>query len=130
VHFISGLMTQKVPFIVAELGADTDPFMLHIYAALAEKERRLISERTKAGLAAAKRQGKQWGGTNEKSLQIKQEALARAQALRSILAEMADLPALTVAAELNKRKVPTPAGGKWHAVQVIRVRERLARAEA
>ena len=130
VHFISGLMTQKVPFIVAELGADTDPFMLHIYAALAEKERRLISERTKAGLAAAKRQGKQWGGTNEKSLQIKQEALARAQALRPILAEMADLPALTVAAELNKRKVPTPAGGKWHAVQVIRVRERLARAEA
>ena len=129
-HFISGLMTQKVPFIVAELGADTDPFMLHIYAALAEKERRLISERTKAGLAAAKRQGKQWGGTNEKSLQIKQEALARAQALRPILAEMADLPALTVAAELNKRKVPTPAGGKWHAVQVIRVRERPARAEA
>jgi DNA invertase Pin-like site-specific DNA recombinase len=130
VHFISGLMTQKVPFIVAELGADTDPFMLHIYAALAEKERRLISERTKAGLAAANRQAKQWGGTNEKSRQIKQEALARAEALRPILAEMADLPALTVAAELNKRKVPTPAGGKWHAVQVIRVRERLARAEA
>ena len=57
VHFISGLMTERVPFIVAELGADTDPFMLHIYAALAEKERRLISERTKSGLAAAKRRG-------------------------------------------------------------------------
>jgi DNA invertase Pin-like site-specific DNA recombinase len=40
VHFISGLMAQRVPFIVTELGADTDPFMLHIYAALAEKERR------------------------------------------------------------------------------------------
>ena len=40
VHFVSGLMTQRVPFIVTELGADTDPFMLHIYAALAEKERR------------------------------------------------------------------------------------------
>jgi DNA invertase Pin-like site-specific DNA recombinase len=39
VHFISGLMTQRVPFIVAELGADTDPFLLHLYAALAEKER-------------------------------------------------------------------------------------------
>ena len=39
VHFISGLMAQRVPFIVAELGADADPFMLHIYAALAEKER-------------------------------------------------------------------------------------------
>ena len=51
-HFISGLMTQKVPFIVAELGPDVDPFMLHIYAALAEKERRNISVRTKAALAA------------------------------------------------------------------------------
>src|SRR5882724_8110990 len=38
VHFISGLMAERVPFIVAELGPDTDPFMLHIYAALAEKE--------------------------------------------------------------------------------------------
>jgi DNA invertase Pin-like site-specific DNA recombinase len=46
VHFISGLMQHRTPFIVAELGADTDPFMLHIYAALAEKERRLISQRT------------------------------------------------------------------------------------
>src|SRR3954453_16903989 len=39
VAFISGLMAQRVPFIVAELGVDTDPFLLHIYAALAEKER-------------------------------------------------------------------------------------------
>ena len=45
VAFISGLMAQRVPFIVAELGADADPFMLHLYAALAEKERRLISDR-------------------------------------------------------------------------------------
>ena len=40
VHFISGLMQQKVPFIVAELGPDVDPFMLHIYAALAEEAAR------------------------------------------------------------------------------------------
>jgi DNA invertase Pin-like site-specific DNA recombinase len=46
-------MAQRVPFIVAELGRDADPFMLHLYAALAEKERRLISERTKAALRAA-----------------------------------------------------------------------------
>jgi DNA invertase Pin-like site-specific DNA recombinase len=52
VAFVSGLMVQRVPFIVAELGRDADPFMLHLYAALAEKERRLISERTKAALAA------------------------------------------------------------------------------
>ena len=52
VAFIAGLMVQRVPFIVAELGADADLFMLHLYAALAEKERRLISERTKAALAS------------------------------------------------------------------------------
>jgi hypothetical protein len=50
-----------VPFIVAELGADADPFMLHLYAALAEKERALISARTKAALAAKKAQGVKLG---------------------------------------------------------------------
>ena len=54
VAFIAGLMSQRVPFIVAELGPDVDPFVLHIYAALAEKERSMISARTKAALAAAK----------------------------------------------------------------------------
>jgi DNA invertase Pin-like site-specific DNA recombinase len=41
VHFISGLMAERVPFICADLGRDTDPFLLHIYAAFAEKERRM-----------------------------------------------------------------------------------------
>jgi Resolvase, N terminal domain len=54
VHFISGLMAHKVPFIVAELGMGVDPFMLHIYAALAEKERALISERTMLSVLASK----------------------------------------------------------------------------
>src|SRR5690348_14989130 len=57
VAFVAGLMAQRVPFIVAELGRDADPFMLHLYAALAEKERRLISERTKTALAAKKASG-------------------------------------------------------------------------
>src|SRR3954447_7242566 len=61
VAFVSGLMVQRVPFIVAELGADADPFMLHLYAALAEKERRLISERTKAALASRKTNGAKLG---------------------------------------------------------------------
>jgi DNA invertase Pin-like site-specific DNA recombinase len=61
VAFISGLMAQRVPFIVAELGADADPFMLHLYAALAEKERRLISERTRAALGARKARGARLG---------------------------------------------------------------------
>src|SRR5215510_3261385 len=63
VAFVSGLMAQRVPFIMAELGRDADPFMLHLYAALAEKERRLISERTKAALAAKKAQGAKLGNS-------------------------------------------------------------------
>src|SRR3954470_20335114 len=61
VAFIAGLMAQRVPFIVAELGADADPFMLHLYAALAEKERRMISERTRGALASRKLQGAKLG---------------------------------------------------------------------
>jgi DNA invertase Pin-like site-specific DNA recombinase len=57
VHFISGLMTHKVPFIVAELGADVDPFVLHLFAALPQKERALISQRTREALKAAKARG-------------------------------------------------------------------------
>jgi DNA invertase Pin-like site-specific DNA recombinase len=125
VHFISGMMAQRVSFIVAELGADTDPFMLHIYAALAEKERRLISERTKAGLAAAKRRGMKLGGRNAQSDKTAAEAKARAKKLRPVLAELAGVSANQAAAELNRRKVATPAGGQWHATTVIRVRQRL-----
>src|SRR4029078_3274821 len=61
VAFVAGLMAPRVHFIVAELGRDADPFMLHLYAALAEKERRLISERTKAALAVRKATGARLG---------------------------------------------------------------------
>ena len=74
-------MTHRTPFIVAELGADADPFMLHLYAALAEKERRLISQRTKDALAAKKAQGVKLGGLNAKGVQNRDEARARAEAL-------------------------------------------------
>ncbi len=57
VHFFSGLMAQRVPFVVAELGPEVDPFVLHLYAALAEKERAMISRRTKDALRAAKARG-------------------------------------------------------------------------
>ncbi len=49
VHFISGLMANRVQFVVTELGLDVQPFTLHIFASVAELERKLISERTKAG---------------------------------------------------------------------------------
>lgn len=126
VHFISGLMVHKVAFIVAELGADADPFMLHLYAALAEKERRLISERTRAALAEAKKKGTKLGGVTAKSVENQRAAAERAQALRPVLAELVHLSLREQAAELNRRDVPTPAGGKWHAVTVKRVRSRLA----
>jgi DNA invertase Pin-like site-specific DNA recombinase len=125
VHFISGL-AQRVPFIVTELGADTDPFMLHIYAALAEKERRMIGERTRAGLAAAKKRGVKLGGLNAKGMAERQAARERAEQLRPLFAELAGLSARKAAEELNRRSVATPAGGKWHAATVLRVRERLA----
>lgn len=64
VAFVAGLMAQPVPFIVAELGRDADPFMLHLYAALAEQDRRVISERTKAALASKKGTGTLGNPTN------------------------------------------------------------------
>jgi DNA invertase Pin-like site-specific DNA recombinase len=99
--------------------------MLHIYAALAEKERRLISERTKAGLAAARKRGIKLGGRNEQSDRNAAGAAERAEVLRTVFGELRELSANACAAELNARGIPAPNGGRWFAVQVIRVRERL-----
>jgi DNA invertase Pin-like site-specific DNA recombinase len=71
-------VSHRTPFIVAELGADADPFMLHLYAALAEKERRVISQRTRDALAAKKAQGVKLGCLNAKGIQNRDQALARA----------------------------------------------------
>ena len=130
VHFISGLMTERVPFICADLGRDTDPFLLHIYAAFAEKERRMISIRTKEGLARAKARGVQLGGENEQSRLNKAEADTRAQAFRPILLNIVgdhvEMSATAIAAELNRRKVETlRPGSRWHAQTVIRIMRRL-----
>jgi DNA invertase Pin-like site-specific DNA recombinase len=115
-----------VPFLVADLGTDTDPFMLHIYAAFAEKERRLISERTKAGLREARKRGVVIGGHNAQSDRNAQAALATAERLRPVMAKLADLSHRAAAEALNRRRIKTPLGGKWHSVTVQRVRSRLA----
>jgi hypothetical protein len=90
VHYISGLMKHRVPFIVAELGADTDPFLLHIYTALAEKERKLISDRTSAAMKTAKARGVAIGGLCDKGRELERAAKERAHglpwALRAYLA--------------------------------------------
>jgi len=129
VAFISSLMAQRVPFIVTELGADADPFMLHIYAALAEKERALISARTKEALRAAKARGVKLGGPNEQSLLNRDEALRRARELLPLMRELASMSANEAAHELNRRGIATPRGGRWHAATVLRLRERIEEEE-
>jgi DNA invertase Pin-like site-specific DNA recombinase len=124
VAFVAGLMAQRVPFIVAELGRDADPFMLHLYAALAEKERRLISERTKAALAAKKAAGASLGNpTNLTQAGVYGRAVAVATAdqfaegvapaIRSVRAQGA-VTMRAMAASLNRMGIKSPRGGIWH----------------
>jgi DNA invertase Pin-like site-specific DNA recombinase len=128
VAFISGLMAHKVPFIVAELGADADPFMLHLYAALAEKERTLISQRTKAALAAKKLQGVKLGNPVNLAAagakgRVTNQAVATAFAsnIMPVIREVRAAGATTfqaIADGLNSRGLCSPRGGVWHASSV------------
>ncbi len=102
VGFIAGLMSQRVPFIVTALGKDVDPFTLHIYAALAEQERRMISQRTSAGLAAAKERGVKLGNPAQAEAN-KAAAQARAADLEPFLRKHADLSDRALAAALAKQ---------------------------
>jgi DNA invertase Pin-like site-specific DNA recombinase len=124
VHFISGLMSQKVPFIVAAFGLNTDPFMLHIYAALAEKERVLISERTKAALRAAKERGVVLGNQTQADAN-KAAAAERDAKVEGILRELWGRPLRVIAAELSARGVGAPRGGRWNQVAILRAGRRL-----
>ena len=117
VHFISGLMAHRTPFIVAELGADAD-------AALAEKERRMISQRTLRCLGGEEGARRQARRPQCQGYPNRDEAKARAEALRPVLAELAGMSSSAIAAELNARQIPTPNGGIWHAGSVIRVQNR------
>jgi DNA invertase Pin-like site-specific DNA recombinase len=134
VHFISGLMAHRVPFLVAELGPDVDPFILHLFAALAEKERALIATRTKAALAAAKARGVKLGGP--KLAEARKAAVERNMAnadqraanvlpiIREIQRSGASLH--QIADALNARGISTPRGGRWYAKSVSNVLARSA----
>ena len=136
VAFISELMSQRVRFLITELGEETDAFVLHFYAALAEKERALIAVRTRDALAAAKKRGVKLGGPRI--------AEARKIALENIKAN-ADRSAATVlpvikdimrtgaqslrevAEGLNARGIPTSRGRRWHPQSVANVLARERR---
>ena len=125
VHFISGLMTKRVPFIVAAPGKNVDPFMLHIYAALAEKERTMISERTKDALAKAKQRGVVLGNPGLGKM-VTDATAARDADLRPILEAMRGQPLRAIAEELTDRGLKTPRGGDtWNQVTVMRSMRRL-----
>ncbi len=128
VHFISGLMVHGTGFIVAEHGVNTDPFMLHIYAAVAEKERRIIAERTRAALAIRKAQGVKLGNrTNLAEAQAKGGAALKREAEAFAAKVLPSIEAIratgatsynAIAKALNERGVKTAKGGTWAAATV------------
>lgn len=133
VHFISGLMAHKVPFLVAELGSDVDPFVLHLFAALAEKERTMISSRTRQALTAAKARGVSLGNPRlhvaRKSAveAVKAEADRYAANVLPIIREAQKAGANTlrqIAEALNARGIATARGGQWYAQSVANILER------
>jgi DNA invertase Pin-like site-specific DNA recombinase len=116
--------------VVADLGPDVDPFVLHLFAALAEKERALISARTKSALAAAKAKGVKLGNPRIDVARWRAVASLQAQADRAannvlpIIAEIRRSGATTlraIAEALNARGIPTPRARRWHAMSVRNV---------
>ena len=127
-------MENKIPFIVTQLGKDADSFMLHLYAALSEKERELISTRTKAALQALKARGVILG--NQTNLD---EARLKSNETNKRLASDFAIDVLpiieqyrgkgfsmaAVAVELNKLGMKTRRGGQWHASTVKNLIDRM-----
>lgn len=128
VSFIAGIMEQGIGLVVAEMPHATD-FQLHIFAALAQEERRLISERTRNALAEAKKRGVQLG-KNGKVLaeQNREAAYQRAEVLRSLIMPlaMAGISFSEIARHLNASGIRTFRGKLFHAQQVCSLVKRLS----
>lgn len=137
-HFLLGLSKAGVEFTACDMPA-ANRMTVGIMAVVAEEERRMISARTKAALAAAKARGVKLGGDRGAVLSDearakgtaagKATANARASDLGPIVAEIRATGASSlreIAAGLNERAIPTARGTSWSAVQVSRVLERLA----
>ncbi len=142
VAFIANLMEAGVPFVAVDMPNAT-PFMLHIYAAVAEEEGRAISKRTRDALAEAKKRGVQLGGIRNNSGNLRREnakgraasiairtakAGARANDLAITIRELQAGGAETLAAlaeGLNEREIRTARQKAWTGVQVKRVLVRM-----
>lgn len=126
VAFVAGLMEKGVDFAFADM-PNADRFMLHVYAALAEKEGEVISRRTRDALQAAKARGVVLGA-NGKALAAANKAAALerlapvAPAIAALQAEGLSMRAIV--ATLNERGVQSPGGGKWHLANLHRAMKR------
>jgi DNA invertase Pin-like site-specific DNA recombinase len=121
-------MDGNVDFVAVDM-PHASRFVLHIMAAVAEHERQIIGERTKAALAAAKARGVRLG-TNGVVLaeRHKTEAAAYALEIRTAVARAIDSGALTtrqIADDLNRAGLPSRQGGRWHPASVARVLRRI-----
>lgn len=145
VHFISGLMEHRVHFIVVALGRDCDHFVLHIYASLAEQERKLISERNKAAAAARKLRGQHFGLQTASKAERRRisalggaaktkAAMERAEAYRAHIEWALRQPGFfperrisfnCAADKLNERNIEGPKGGSWTGNQLQAMAIRL-----
>ena len=115
VSFIANILEQGIGLCCAEMPHASD-FQLHIFAALAQEERRLISERTRAALAEAKRRGKILG-TNGRNLAAKNRKAADefAATLRAKLdADLMQRSYSEIARHLNSAGILTATGRKFH----------------
>ena len=133
VSFIAGIMEQGIGLVVAEMPHATD-FQLHIFAALAQEERRLISERTKSALAEAKRNGVLLGRNGAVlALKNKTDALEFARTLEPMIRPLMDdgQSYSAIARYLNDMGIPTRRGGRFVPETTKQVVQRLAcRSEA
>lgn len=129
VSFIAGILEQGIGLVCAEMANATD-FQLHIFAALAQEERRLISERTKAALAEAKRRGKILGA-NGRNLAAKNRRAADefASQLRAKLdADVLRQSYSEIARYLNEAGIKTTTGRKFYPQTVKNYLTRVANA--
>lgn len=131
VSFISRLMDSGIRFVVCDMPTASD-FTLHIYSAVAQEERRLISERTKNALAAAKARGVRLG-ENGRILACNNYAAAIdfAESLRPKIEELRTSGHKTCQSlcdELNRLQIPTFRGNNtsWHIPQVHKLLKRLS----